>query len=49
VKLYRPPFCDFGAEWIEVCISEALLDANIEIDCKHFYHLWLKDSWLLEP
>jgi hypothetical protein len=28
VKLYRPTFCEFGAEWIELCISEALLDAK---------------------
>ncbi|GKV25503.1 hypothetical protein SLEP1_g34936 [Rubroshorea leprosula] len=24
VKLYRPPFCDFCAEWIEVCICHEL-------------------------
>lgn len=29
VKIYRPPFCDFGAEWIEVCTKKALHDANI--------------------
>ncbi|KAE8077619.1 hypothetical protein FH972_016169 [Carpinus fangiana] len=33
VKLYRPPFCDFGAEWIEVMdISDRLYDYLTSID-----------------
>ena len=47
MKLYRPPFCDFGAEWIEVRISEALLDADFGNESK-CYDLRLEDSWLLE-
>jgi hypothetical protein len=46
VKLYCPPFCEFGAEWIEVCISEALLDANFGNDGKCCYDMRLEDSWL---
>ncbi|XP_044461569.1 uncharacterized protein LOC123192915 isoform X3 [Mangifera indica] len=35
VKVYRPPFCDFGAEWIEVVdISDRIYDyfANIDFE-----------------
>jgi len=24
VKIYRPPFCDYCAEWIEVCVMEMI-------------------------
>ncbi|XP_042501155.1 uncharacterized protein LOC122079009 [Macadamia integrifolia] len=30
VKLYRQPFCEFRAEWVEVCIRKALFSINIK-------------------
>lgn len=29
VKIYRPPFCDYCAEWIEVCGAEVVTTAEL--------------------
>ena len=29
VKIYRPPFCDYCAEWIEVCVVEVVNTAEL--------------------
>lgn len=31
VKVYRPPFCDFRAEWIEVCVVEVVNPVELEM------------------
>lgn len=31
VKVYRPPFCDFCAEWVEVCPMEFVCPVKLEM------------------
>lgn len=41
VKVYRPPFCDFCAEWIEVCAIEVVNFMDLEsILSAMAYNIW---------
>jgi hypothetical protein len=51
VKVYRPPFCDFCAEWIEVCAIEVInfVEFDFMLSVLAYNWTWCWNFKLLNP